>query len=304
MPLVNWLYAGNEKFDAPFFEETIAQCLSHPYNSSRFKSVSSLESMLEWAGMLPDVQPSGIIFHVSRCGSTLLSQLTGLDEDYTTLAEVPFFDELLRLPFRLKNTGTTECGLLLRAAVKFNGARRNNEKHLLIKADSWHIFYYDLLRGLFPETPFVLLYRSPDEVISSHRLHRGIHMVPGLIEPELFGFTDERIPEMTLDEYAAAVLESYFTAFADIAVNDPMALLMDYSQGAMPMIEALGKHLQLAWTEQHLLRMRERSRFHSKKPDQDFKKEEAEKTIPAYLLPAMQCYRQLEHIRLGQRQTC
>src|ERR1043165_5642008 len=81
-PLVQWLYVADIRFDDPFFDESIGVCRSHPYNSTKYKSISSAECMIEWANALEEL-PVAFIFHVSRCGSTLLSQLITLDQKYT-----------------------------------------------------------------------------------------------------------------------------------------------------------------------------------------------------------------------------
>ena len=98
--LCEWLYTGNKKFTEPFFDDTISVCRNLDENRKPYKVVSDLQIMAEWAGDINALVPSAIIFHVSRCGSTLLSQLLGLDETHIVLSEVPFFDELLRLPYK------------------------------------------------------------------------------------------------------------------------------------------------------------------------------------------------------------
>ncbi len=48
-------------------------------------------------------------------------------------------------------------------------------------------------RKLYPQTPFILLYRQPGEVIRSQQKRRGMQSIPGLLEPEIFGFTKNEI---------------------------------------------------------------------------------------------------------------
>ncbi|MEO6742065.1 MAG: sulfotransferase family protein, partial [Chthoniobacteraceae bacterium] len=88
-----WLYFGNAAFTDPFFEETTSRCLSLPENSFGPPRITRLDEFPEIASDLDALEPSAFVFHVSRCGSTLVSQLLGLDESCVTLSEVPFFDQ-------------------------------------------------------------------------------------------------------------------------------------------------------------------------------------------------------------------
>src|SRR5690606_34626620 len=124
---------------------------------------------------LPAVAPTAFIFHVSRCGSTLLSQLLDLDEANIVLSEVPLLDQLLRLPETFPGISRAQQETALQATIRLLGQKRTgHEKQLFIKLDSWHVFFAATLRKQYPSVPFILLYRAPDEVFESHRRHRGM----------------------------------------------------------------------------------------------------------------------------------
>ena len=138
-----WLYLGDEKITEPFFEETIAKCRKLPDNSRLIRSVSSIEVLPEWAQEIETIAPTAIIFHISRCGSTLISQLLGMQPANIVLSEVPFFDELLRWGNKNKMQVILP---LLKAAINLYGAKRNEESsRLFIKTDSWHVHFYKQL---------------------------------------------------------------------------------------------------------------------------------------------------------------
>src|SRR5581483_4874916 len=199
-PRCEWLYTGNDDFTEPFFDETIARC--RQLNNRGRRSISSIDILPQWASEINSVPPSAFIFHVSRCGSTLAAQLLALDRTNIVLSEVPFFDALLR--------GKDIPALLLPAAMAFYAPVKNYRRRLFIKTDSWHVFFYKQLRALYPQTPFILLYRRPDEVMRSQQKRRGLHAIPGVIEPALFGFDEHEIMHMNQDEYLGKVLDSYF----------------------------------------------------------------------------------------------
>ena len=76
--LCRWLYVGNKDFTEPFFDETILSCSMLPENGHPQKSMSSTDVLADWVKAMDVVEPTAFIFHISRCGSTLISQMLGL----------------------------------------------------------------------------------------------------------------------------------------------------------------------------------------------------------------------------------
>jgi hypothetical protein len=291
-----WLYTGDKKFTEPFFDDTISVCRNLDENRKRYKVLSHLEMLSEWADDINTLIPSVIIFHVSRCGSTLLSQLLALDETHIVLSEVPFFDELLRLPYKENAIETKIAGNYLNAAIKYYGQRKSgNEKDLFIKSDSWHLHFYNQLRALFPLAHFILLYRNPLEVIQSHQKQRGMQSVPGIIEPAVFGFS-KKVDEPNLDLYMANVLTGYFRVMIEITKSDPLALPVNYKEGMNNILKKITAFTGLPVMKKTEELINERSRFHAKHPHRLFAEEYKEVATPGYLLPVIKLYEQLDNI--------
>jgi len=295
--LCYWINTFGEPFSEPFFDDTLRKyrIMNHPH--SKTASVSYMDMLIDWAKDLDAIAPAAFIFHISRCGSTLLAQLLAAGGQRIVLSEVPFLDDILRLPF--KNTGAevAETDELLKAAIKFYGQPKNeNEQQLFIKTDSWHIAFYKQIRALYPSTPFILMYRTPDEVFRSHGKLKGMHAVPGLIEPEIFGFNAADIQYNDFDGYLARLLENYLTRYIDVAETDKNCLLINYNEGPMPMVKRIAAFIDMPLSENEIKIMDERSRFHSKKPDERFHEEKIN-SIPGCLTNAMALYAKLEGIR-------
>lgn len=295
--LVEWIHTGEKTFTEPFFEDSIAAIRR---NTPRrlFRSVSTPDMLIEWAAEITFVPPAAIIFHVSRCGSTLLTQLLCTDPQNIVLSEVPLLDEILRLPFKNNEWREEKIINCLQAAVKFYAQVRNGaEQRFFIKTDSWHVHFYDLWRRAFPEVPFVLLYRNPAGVVRSQQKKPGLHAIPGLIEPELFGF--DETPELNLDQHLARVLISYYKKMLSIAAVDPHTLLFDYRDGITTLAGRLYQLAGLVISPALQRRFELRSRFDAKEPARTFDaadKEDAE--IPGYLAPAMVLYERLNRCRV------
>ncbi|MDP4261971.1 MAG: sulfotransferase family protein [Bacteroidota bacterium] len=293
-----WLFIGNENFTEPFFDETIAKCKWTGHNSQSLKCISDMEILPEWSKDIESVEPSAFIFHVSRCGSTLASQLLALNPAHIVLSEVPFFDELLRWKNKTPGANEEELLRLLQSAITFYAAKRNADAdHLFIKTDSWHIFFYPLIRKLYPRTPFILLYRRPDEVIRSQQKRRGMQSVPGLIEPALFGFDKNEIQNIPLDEYMTKVLEKYFGAFLQILGKDALAFPINYKQGAVEMVKTIATVTSASISDNDMAKIKQRAAYHAKYPDQAFTEEPIQTTIPLYCKKAFELYEAVEKIR-------
>lgn len=287
-PRCEWLYTGDSAFTEPFFDETIVRCRQLNYRS--LKSVSSIDILPQWSNEIESVSPSAFIFHVSRCGSTLASQLLSLDSTNIVLSEVPFFDALLRSK---KNISPQ----LLKAAIAFYAQKKNDRKRLFIKTDSWHIFFYKQIRELYPQTPFILLYRRPDEVVRSQQKQRGMHAVPGLIEPALLGFNENEITQWSLDEYLGRLLEKYFQAFIDILEKDNLAVPVNYNEGPIAMVEKIAAASGTPIGNAEMEKIKSRAMYHAKYPDRVFSEEAIHDPVPEYCRAAYEKYEVLERRR-------
>ncbi|MEO5645793.1 MAG: sulfotransferase family protein [Bacteroidia bacterium] len=262
-----WLFIGQKKITEPFFDETISACLSLPENSEM--PCTTDETLLERAVMADAVSPSAFIFHISRCGSTLLSQLLCIDERFIVLSEVPLLDQVLRLPFSgRKDAAYAEK--LFPAVLSLLGQKRNgNEEYLFVKTDSWHLMFFETIRKLFPAVPALLLYRSPAEVIRSHQKLWGMHAVPGPLEREIFGFGKE-VDELFPDVYLERVLGKYFKKIIDILASDNYSKAVSFHDGAMEMLHGTLQSCAITLQTDVLDEMEKRTTHHSKFPENKF----------------------------------
>ncbi len=297
--LCRWLYAGEKRFTEPFFDETIGKCLSHAYNSQRFRVVSDLAVLPGFGHQVESLAPAAFIFHISRCGSTLLSQVLSVSPATVVLSEVPFLDEMLHLPLR---TGLPlpQAGSLFTAAVALYGQKRfAQEQHLFIKTDSWHVLFWQQIRRLYPHVPFLLLYRRPDEVIRSHQHQRGMQAVPGLLEPVLFGLKKEAAVLLPPDIYTAIVLEKFFSAFLQVMQQDGNAVLANYNEGPQAIVAKLTAKAGVSFTAAEGQAMEQRAGFHAKHPGQAFAERQLSSTLPD-LRQCFLFYEALERLRQAE----
>ena len=98
-----------------------------------------------------------------------------------------------------------------------------------IKFDSWHILHLPLIRAIYPDVPWVFLYRDPFEVLVSHRNQTGAQMLPGTVFPPLLALEEKELLRTPLDEYGARVLARLCEAGLTYA-RDLEGKLLNYSQ--------------------------------------------------------------------------
>jgi hypothetical protein len=173
---VDWCWFGDAQLSQPFFGDAVEDALRLPFNQV-FRRQTSLDALGQWQQQSPGLAPAAFIFHASRCGSTLISQMLAQLDDHIVISEPPPLDTLLRgeLP-------AAERRVALKGLVSAYGQRRRGmEQRLVIKLDAWNIGELPLLRECFPDTPWLFVYRDPLEIAVSHLRRPGMHMVPGMI---------------------------------------------------------------------------------------------------------------------------
>lgn len=202
--------------------------MRQPFNLL-FRHQTSIEMLRERDAFEPGLRPNGFIFHMSRCGSTLVSQMLGAIARTVVISEASPIDATLRAHLRAPGLDENEQADWLRWMVSALGQRRRgDEKHFFIKLDCWDTLSLPLIRRTFPEVPWVFVYRNPVEVMVSQLKRRGAHLVPGVIEPVLFGLDNEAIFRMCPEEYCARVLARICEAA--LKHHKDGGLLVNYNQ--------------------------------------------------------------------------
>lgn len=227
--LVDWCWLGNLPLTAPFFEQTLNETLRHPANLL-FRRLTSLEALEDWALENPGLSPTGFIFHMSRCGSTLLSQMLAAVPQNVVLSEASPIDALLRSHLREPTITESRQIQWLRAMISALGQqRRPEQRRLFVKFDCWHTLFLPLIRRAFPHVPWVFLYRDPLEVLVSQHNQRGPQMIPGVLEPALYGWDARRVETMPIEEYGVQVLATICkAALKELPTGNGM--LLNYTQ--------------------------------------------------------------------------
>ncbi|OWJ91713.1 sulfotransferase family protein [Pseudomonas sp. A46] len=187
---VDWCWFGDQRLTQPFFRDDVAQALRLPFNQA-FRRETGLDALLDWQVASPGLAPTALIFHASRCGSTLMAQMLAGLESHVVLSEPPPLDALLRAHYRDGLEGDAQRAALAAVLSALGQAPGSRARALVVKLDAWNIFELPLVLRCFPDTPWIYLYRDPLEIAASHLRMAGMHMIPGQLQGSPLNEPDE-----------------------------------------------------------------------------------------------------------------
>ena len=259
-PTVDWADLSAERFVEPFFDQTVARWASGP--RARPLVRTGLEALVALDSE-PSLEPAGMIFHLSRCGSTLTSRLLGTLPGVVVVAEPAPLNALLELdPHRVDKAALVEVARLLVRAL--GRCRHGDERRLVLKCTSWNIRRRAVLAAAFPETPWIWVQRDPARVLASLLAKPpgwlGLQSAPRRAA-QRFGLDPTAVPGMTRAEFAARALG----AMLEAAANDPaQRLCIDHADLPAAVWERVAAHFGLETDPEAIQRMIDESRFYAK----------------------------------------
>lgn len=272
-PAVDWGYMGSERFVEPFCHDTLRKLAARPFNRL-FRRRSGLDLLRQRAHRHPGLPLRGMVFHMSRCGSTLAAQWLAALPDSVVLAEPEPLDTLLQWP---APDGDAETVSALLAAL--GQRRRESDRRLFLKTDCWHMVYIDRLLAAFPGTPWIFLYRDPVEVLVSHRRMPGWQLVPGSMTGHGLHAPDEVLNHPL--GHGAWILSVILEQAGQAMRRHDNGLLLNYSELTGALDARLPQHFGIAPDSLDRAALRTVTGRHAKQPDAAFQSDAAEKRAAA-----------------------
>jgi hypothetical protein len=260
-PAVDWADLSEERFVEPFFDQTVVQWASGPRSKQLVRT--GLEALVALDAE-PSLEPGGMIFHLSRCGSTLVSRLLGTLPGVVVIAEPSPLNALLGLnPDQVDRTALIQ---VVRLLVRALGRRRHgDEQQLVLKCTSWNIRQQSILAAAFPDTPWIWVQRDPERVLTSL-----LAEPPGWMRlqdwpqgaKQRFGIDPATVPAMTRTEFAAHALGAMLEAA--VATDPTGRLCVDHAELPDAIWQRVAPHFGLDADDTDVARMIEESRYYSK----------------------------------------
>jgi hypothetical protein len=261
-PTIDWCDLSGIRFEEPFFGQTVARWTGAEASRSIIRTTLQELVALDTE---PSLDPTGFVFHMSRCGSTVLSRLLSTVPGMLVVSEAEPINALLEAdPAEVQDEAQVA---VLRLLVRALGRIRfGDERRYVMKLSSWNIRRLSLFRRAFPEVPWVWVYRQPVEVMASilagapgwMQLQRFPHRAE-----HLFGLDPFETATMGREEFCARVLASMCEAALG---GDGKALFVEYQEMPAAIWTRVAPFLGLPLSEADIARMGEEGKFYAKDP--------------------------------------
>jgi hypothetical protein len=272
---IDWCFAGNAPLLGPFFDDSIRELLTLPFNRL-FRPSTGIDMLEKLVQSGQCAMPGAFIFHLSRCGSTLLAQMLAADASNIVLSEAPPLDRILRADIAPDLKQHWFYHMLLALARK----RDERAKRAIVKCDSWHMKHLPLIAQTFPGVPWLFLYRDPLEVLVSNLTQRSAQTLPGAPDnlPEGVGLVDALL--MPDEQFIALKIASIMRDALSHA-GRAGALFVNYRDLANAAFPRILAHFALTPDAPVLAAMLAKTEFNAKQPRSHFSADSAQKQAGA-----------------------
>ena len=156
--ILEWYKRTDFRFTEPFFIDTINR-----FAWELEKKTSDGHELLHYLKELDLPDPSGFIFHLSRCGSTLVSQMLSKDPQNLVLSEPWAAEQVLGLPHL---SISKKIAMFVGAMRAYAASMKDPEKKLYVKLASEE--WLPWLKTIYPNTPWIFIFRDPNDIIRSN----------------------------------------------------------------------------------------------------------------------------------------
>jgi hypothetical protein len=160
---VEWLDLDGYHCYEAFFHQSIAAYISMRKTPPR-SFFTELDAL---CNLEPGdrIEPSGLIFHAGRCGSTLLAKVLARSRAHMVFSEARPHNQIWKA---LEARGNAETRLYRRLVLAMGRRRLRSHTAHIIKFTSFNIAAFDFIRAAFPGVPALFLFRDPGEVAASY----------------------------------------------------------------------------------------------------------------------------------------
>lgn len=249
----------------PFQDEYISRCRQQSLLNNIIQPRTALAGLSYQAAKATKVRPAGFIFHLSRCGSTLISGCLSELDTTCVFSESPVLTEILLDP-ELSTTAQQEH---LQQLIDLQACVFPSRPKVIIKWNAWDIFRWDLIREIYFDVPAIFLVRNPVEILASHNRASGRHMAGDLTLANIHSLFANWFNKECLLNKQIDVLEGLLLAMEKNVPNLNLRVI-DYQQLDEDQQAAILAFMGGSENQNNYLKIKKRKQFHSKNPEQVF----------------------------------
>jgi hypothetical protein len=166
-PGLLWLDLRGVSFDQPFFADTIERYRQQL--GPRSETFTDLDVLIQFENHYGRRVPNGLIFHASRCGSTAVANALKALENTVVFSEPYAADKLISRLFTDAQSHVKELlySVYIRAVVGALGGHSGDGRYF-VKFSATSGLHLSQLRAIWPDVPWVFIYRDPLEIVVSN----------------------------------------------------------------------------------------------------------------------------------------
>jgi hypothetical protein len=226
---LSWLEMTADDLVDPMFQQTMSRVRRRapPAREGR----SDFNFLFDYAGPRPSIVPSGIIFHLSRCGSTVLSNSLRHAPNAIVLSECPLISDLCLATLLHPHRTELLTNLIASAVSVIASSSARRDARLVIKCASVDLLSIHVLRRIWPSVKAALIIRDPREISVSQirkpsnwmKWRSSVPLESRFIEWN----NDNSLLRMDQEEYCARVLAGLCEC-AESLLREEGCIVVDY----------------------------------------------------------------------------
>lgn len=249
----------------PFQDETISRYRQTVLVNQFITPKTALSSLDIQAQAVQPITPAGFIFHLSRCGSTLISGCLSELDTTCVFSESPVLTEIL-LDQTLEEAAQQQH---LQQLINLQACVFPTRPDVVIKWNAWDIFRWDLIRAIYPQVPVVFLVRNPVEILASHQRSAGRHMSGDSVLAAHYPELAPPVKDENMLDFRVRVLAVLLTMM-EKHCHEVSVKIVDYVQVDLNKIYAICNYFALTKSSERMLLVAQRMQVNAKSLGQSF----------------------------------
>lgn len=227
---VQWMYFGSKRLTEPFFRQSVEGLRAGKLPAIEFGA--SLESLFSERHPSTSSIPAGFIFHISRCGSTIIANALKATQRGQVIAEASPITRLF-MPCNLGRTSDArreqDRRFIAECLFDVYASYLGPPEPIIVKFASQNSLCVPLIRRCWPDVPCLFIIRDPIQVLVSNLAGTSLNRFREcpLLAAEMAGLGSvTSLSDITNEEFCARVVGRYLATA--LHCRDSGVMVLDY----------------------------------------------------------------------------